>query len=366
MSEADAYVVLNLLPGIGPQRVARLIEAFGSPSGALGQAEAALCRVDGIGREVAAAVAGWRKHGDAEGERARAAAHGARIVTPVDGEYPGNLREIYDPPLALYVRGKLEARDRHAIALVGSRTTSYYGRETAKKLGYQAAYAGMTVVSGLARGIDTAAHEGALAAKGRTIGVLGCGIDQVYPPENEALAKRIVESGGAVISEFPVGTQPDRQTFPIRNRVVAGLSMGVVVVESAVNGGALITARMALDQGRQVFAVPGRIDTASSRGCNRLIKEGAALVESAEDILGAFEFLIPAGRVAPKAAPERPANLAPEEARVYEALGEEERHIDEVIRETGLAAGSVFAALMKLELRKVVRTLPGRYFVRVR
>lgn len=369
MTESEAYVALNMLPKVGPGRVRRLVEALGSAAAALGAKRGALSRVEGIGPDVAGVVADWESHADLAAELAGARARGVTLLTPADPGYPENLRNIYDPPLALYVRGEFEARDRRGVAVVGSRQTSHYGREMSRRLSYQLAYSGMTVISGLARGVDTYAHEGAIAAKGRTIAVLGCGIDHVYPPENRLLAEKVAENG-ALVSEFPLGTKPDRQTFPIRNRVVAGLSLGVLVVEAPRSSGALITARMALDQGRQVFAVPGRVDTPHSRGCHQLIKDGARLVEGAEDVLAEFEFLIPG--IGKTRVPQLPGTgqsdseaIGKEELAILDALGSDEIHIDEVIRICGLPPARVSSSLLQLELRRLVRSLPGKYFVRL-
>ncbi|MFQ3671527.1 MAG: DNA-processing protein DprA, partial [Verrucomicrobiia bacterium] len=218
------------------------------------------------------------------------------------------------------------------------------------------------VTSGLARGIDTAAHQGVLAAKGKTVAVFGCSLERVYPEENRALAERIVEEGGVLLSEFPLGTTPDRQTFPMRNRIVSGLSRGVLVIEAGAGSGALITARMALEQGRTVFAVPGRISEPYARGCHQLIKEGAKLVEGVEDVLGEFEFLSPEmARGEPRPAV---AALSESERKVFEVLGMEEVHIDVVIRKSGLPSGEVHSSLLRLEMRKLARQLPGRVYVR--
>lgn len=369
MTESEAYVVLNMLPKVGPGRVRRLAESLGGALPALTAGRERLMRVDGIGADVAAVIAGWESHADLTGELAAAKKLGVAVLTPADSGYPENLRNIYDPPLALYVKGRIESRDSRSVAVVGSRQPSYYGRESARKLGYQLAYAGMTVVSGLARGVDTHAHEGAIAAKGRTIAVLGCGIDQIYPPENRLLSEKVIEAG-ALVSEFPIGTKPDRQTFPIRNRVVAGLSLGILVVEAPRNSGALITARMGLDQGRQIFAVPGRVDTPHSRGCHQLIKDGARLVEGAEDVLAEFEFLLPGiGKTPPKqpasAGVDASQALDQELIAILGALGPEERHIDEIIRICGLPPAKVSSSLLQLELRRLVRPLPGKFFVRL-
>ncbi|NJK92797.1 MAG: DNA-protecting protein DprA [Blastochloris sp.] len=285
-----------------------------------------------------------------------------QVMDCEDPGYPEQLREIYDPPLVLYYRGDMEAARKRSIAVVGSRNTTYYGLETAKKLSYQMAYAGLTVGSGLARGIDTAAHQGALAAKGRTLAVIGSSMDLIYPPENRALAEMIAEQRGVVMSEFCLGTGPDRQTFPMRNRIVSGLSRGVLVVEAGAQSGALITARMALDQGRQVFAIPGRINDASSTGCHRLIKDGAKLVESVDDILQEFEFLFPKMESEPRKA--WPDDLSVEETTLLNTLELNEMHLDEIIRKCGLPSAKVSSTLLRLEMRKLVRQLPGKHFVK--
>jgi DNA processing protein len=361
MTSRQAYITLNLLPHIGPVRVRRLRERFGSPEAILLAKESELKAVDGIGPEAARSVAAARETVSAEAEEKRASALGIRILGFDDAEYPPALKEIYDPPLALYVKGPMPERWPRGVAVVGSRHTSPYGIETAKKLGYQIAYAGVPVVSGLARGIDTAAHLAALAAKGKTWAVFGCGLDQVYPPENQELAERIAETG-CLLSEFPLGSVPDRQTFPMRNRIVSGLSFGVLVVEAGLGSGALITARQALEQGRQVFAVPGRIDSPHSKGCHQLIKEGARLVEGVEDVLSELEFLLPPEAVrTPRPLPE---NLSGEEEKVFAALETEETPIDRVIQKTGLPSATVSSSLLRLEMKKLVRQLPGKLFVR--
>ena len=285
-----------------------------------------------------------------------------------DALYPDSLREIYDPPLVLYVKGALSARDKNAVALVGSRMTTPYGVETARKLAYQLAYVGVTVVSGGARGVDTSAHQGALSAKGRTIAVLGTGINLVFPPENAELFERIA-ANGAVITQFPFNRPADKQSFPIRNRIVAGMTLGTVVVEANLTSGALITANFATEYGRQVFAVPGRIDSPRSKGCHDLIKKGAKLCEGAEDILSEFEYLFPASNKPPSLhetgvlpALELPAN----EQAVYDVLGNEEQAIDEVIRQCGLPSSAVSVALLGLEMKRVIRQLPGKLFIKNR
>jgi len=362
MTESEAYFILNLLPGIGPVRARRLRERFGSLDLALTARGVDLRSVEGIGPEMVQALVSWKETTDHEKERKWAGELGLTIVTPADKAYPVSLGEIYDPPLCLYIKGKVPETWPRGVAVVGSRETSHYGLETAKKLGYQLAYAGVLVISGLARGIDTAAHLGALAAKGTTWAVLGCGLDKMYPPENDALAAKIVESGGCLISELPLGTSPDKRTFPMRNRIVSGLSFGVLVIEAGRQSGALITARQALDQGRQVFAVPGRIDNPLAQGCHQLIKDGAKLVEGVEDILGELEFLN-LREEAPKPRP-LPENLTGDEEKVYAAIELDETPIDAITQATGLPSGTVSSTLLRLEMRKLVRQLPGKVFVR--
>lgn len=362
MNRLEAYVALNLAPQIGPVRVRRLREHFGDVTAIFTATGQELQRVEGIGSEAARSLQAESLPDLARAELARAEASGIKIIDQEDEGYPALLREIYDPPLVLYGKGVWPTSWPAGIALVGSRTTSHYGQEMARKFGYQLAYAGLPVVSGLARGIDTSAHLGALAAKGVTWAVLGCGLDQCYPAENEELAQRITEKG-LVLSEFPLGTKPDRQTFPMRNRIVSGLSFGVLVVEAALESGALITARQALDQGRQVFAIPGRIDTPHARGSNRLIKEGAKLVEEVTDILGEMEMLFPAlDRPVAHAAP---ADLSESERKILEAIGDEEYAIDLLITKTGLPSATVSSTLLRLEMRRLVRQLPGKIFVRI-
>lgn len=361
MTEREAYIALNMFADIGPVGVRALVEKLGSPQAILEADEGRLLEARGIGPAAAQSIVKQRRAISPEEELKRAARIGAEIITWADREYPEALAKIHDPPLALYVLGKLLPVDRRAIGVVGSRHTTFYGRETAESMAYQLAHAGFTVVSGLARGIDTAAHRGALKAKGRTIAVLGGGLDCVYPSENRQLAADIAKSG-AVISEFPMGRQPDKTTFPIRNRVISGLSMGVLVVEAGLTSGALITARQALDQGRSVFAVPGRIDSPTSKGAHMLIKDGARLVENADDILQEFEFLIPPARKTAQAcwenAPVQP--LDEDEKKIVQCLVDGEKNTDEIIRATGIGASRIGSLLLGLEMKRVVQLQPGR------
>lgn len=366
MEVKEALVALNMVEHVGPIRLKQLLGHFGSPQEVLSASEAQLRQVEGIGPETAQAIAAWQDTVDLEGELRRIREYGCKILTSEDEAYPPGLREIYDPPLVLYVLGELRERDRHSVAVVGSRRTSHYGIETARRLSYQFAAAGLTVVSGGARGIDTAAHQGAMSAKGRTVAVLGTGINIVFPPENAELYKRIAEQG-AVMTQFPFNRPADRQSFPIRNRLVAGMTLGTLVVEAPLNSGAMITANFAVDYGRQVFAIPGRIDAPGSKGCHDLIKKGAKLCEAADDLLGEFEYLFPASRAA-SGLTATPAlvPLSANEQKLVACLEEGERSIDELIRTTGLASPVVSVTLLGLEMKKVVKQLPGKIFARSR
>jgi len=362
MSPLEASVALNLLPGMGPVRLRRLLDAFGSPEAVLSANSAALQRIEGIGPEVASAIANWREPADPETELQRAADLGASVIAWDSPSYLKLLREIHYPPIVLYVLGTLEDRDNHAVGVVGARTATHYGTTCAKKLAYQLAYAGLTILSGLARGIDTAAHQGALAAKGRTIAVLGCGLGQIYPPENRPLAEKIAESG-AVVSEFPIDRKPDRQTFPMRNRIVSGWSFGTLVIEAGLQSGALITANQAAEQGRSIYAVPGPIDRPTSHGTNRLIQQGAKLVLEASDILDDLGTLF---RDRPALETSRPVeHLTETERAIYDAIGQDETHLDRIIAGSKLASGTVMSTLLALEMKRLVKQLPGRHFVKL-
>lgn len=364
MSPLEALVALNSLPMIGPVKVRRLLDAFGGAADVLAAPKDRLLRVEGVGEETAKVLGSWRDHADPSAEIREAARRGIAIVTQDDDAYPAPLRDAYDPPLLLYVWGGLEPRDRHAIGVVGTRRASHYGSQAARKLSYQLAQSGFTIVSGLARGIDTAAHEAAVAAKGRTIAVVGAGLAKLYPPENLALAQKIADGHGAVVSEFPLQTAPDKQTFPMRNRIVAAWSRALLVVESPAWSGSLITANLAAEYGKPVFVVPGPIDKATSAGCNQLIRDGATLVTHAGHILDDLGEL-PFAREAPAGEPaaEIP-ELPEEEAAVFAALDSDESTVDRIIERCGLPAQVVTATLMKLEMRRLARALPGFRYTR--
>ena len=366
MEPREALVALNLIEHVGPVRVRQLLEHFGDAPAILRASKSQLLQVRGIGEDTAEAIAAWEKTTDLSTELKRIAEFGCNIVTQADPVYPELLRQIYDPPIVLYVKGDLSAKDKNSVAMVGSRMTTHYGIETARKLAYQLAYLGVTVVSGGARGIDTAAHQGALSGKGRTIAVLGTGINLVTPPENAKLFEQIAGSG-ALVTQFPFNRPADKQSFPIRNRIVAGMTLGTVVVEANLTSGALITANFANEYGRQVFAVPGRIDSPRSKGCHDLIKKGAKLCEGAEDILSEFEYLFPASNRPPSASQTGvlPAlELSDNEQKVYDALDHEEASIDDVIRKSGLPASATSVALLSLEMKRLIKQLPGKMFVR--
>lgn len=365
MNEREAYILLNMIPQIGPVRARNLVGKLGSAPAVFQADPLRLQAVRGIGEECVRAIREAAERGDPAAEEARARRLNARIITWADAEYPELLRRIPDPPLALYVRGQLDKRDRNALAIVGSRRCTLYGREVAERFGFALARAGLTVVSGLARGIDSSAHRGALKAGGRTTAVLGCGLDRISPPEAAELAQDVARQG-AVVSEYPLGRDPDRSTFPYRNRVISGLSRGVLVVEAGPGSGALITADAALSQGRPVFAVPGRIDIPASAGCHRLIKQGARLVDRVDDI---FEELLELdlgdGRAGAGGesggAGKLPVELSEEEAQIVRALESGTQDVDTLCRGTGLSSSRLSRLLVRLEFKRVVRMLPGRF-----
>jgi len=371
LSERQAFLILNALPNIGPVTLNRLLaELGGDPARVLAAEPARLRAVKGVGPVMAASVAGWRDHFDLGREEERMARAGVDFIVGPDPVYPRLLREIHDPPIALYRKG-VYGLDRPGVAIVGSRRTTLYGQDVARRFAGELARLGFCVVSGLARGIDTAAHEGALDAGGRTAAVLGTGIDLIYPPENLGLYRRIAEEGGAVLSEFPLGRRADRQSFAMRNRIVAGMCEATVVVESDVDGGAMITARFAGEQGRLLFAVPGRIDQKTSAGCHQLIRDGATLMTSVDDLLSELSYLdgLRPGPVAPKPAEVAagvPPNLTPEEARVHACFaGGGLLGPDTLAGLTGLGAAQLSAILMMLELKRLlVRRVDGTYEAR--
>lgn len=361
MTSRDALIALNMLPKIGPVRVRRLMDSFGSAEAILSAAVHEISGVRGIGPETAEIIRSWEERIDLTTELREVEERGLKIVTQDDADYPEALRQSYDPPLLLYVWGELKDVDRHAIAIVGSRKTTHYGTQTARQFAFQLASSGMTVVSGLARGIDTYAHEGAVAAKGRTIAVIGSGLGQVYPPENMALAEKIASGNGAIVSEFPLNMPPSKKTFPMRNRIVAAWSQAVVVVECPEWSGALITANLAGEMGKPIYAVPGQIDRPSSAGCHALIREGAALVTSGNDILDDISVLPLQEGVQGDEAALRPP-LGPVEQMVVDAMENGASLVDELLHATTLSLSEINAMLLKLEIQGRVQQLPGSRF----
>jgi DNA processing protein len=360
LTEAQAFLVLNALPNIGPITLNRLLEELDDdPRAVFTAGTRRLESVKGVGPVISATIAQWQEHFDLAREEERMAKAGADFITTRDALYPQLLKEISDPPIGLYRKGRGDFA-LPCVAIVGSRRTTLYGQATAKKLGAELARLGFCVVSGLARGIDTAAHEGALSVGGKTAAVLGTGIDIIYPPENLELYRRIEAEGGAIVSEFPFGRRADKQSFAMRNRIVAGMSEAVVVVESDVSGGAMITARFAGEQGRQLFAVPGRIDQPTSAGCHQLIRDGATLLTSVDDILSELSYLdglrpSAIGAKPSEAAAGRPANLTAEEAKVYECFrGGAILSPDALTAQTALPAAELSATLMMLELKRLI------------
>src|SRR6266496_3660868 len=361
MNATEACIALNMLPTVGPVRLRKLLEVFKEPQQILAAKRRELRKIEGIGNEVADQISNWESTVDLAGELKRVRDFGASVITQESPSYPRPLREIHAPPIVLYVWGDLQERDHHGIGVIGARRTTHYGTESANQL----AYAGLTVISGLARGIDTAAHQGALAAKGRTIAVIGAGLAKLYPPENAALAEKIQNGNGAVVSEFSMEIEPDRQTFPMRNRIISGWSHGILVVEAGLNSGALITAAQALEQGRSVYAVPGHINAPSAMGSNRLIQQGAKLTMDASDILDDMQILLPETKPLPEAASRQLPPLSEEERRIYDAIDASETPIDQIAAKCDLPSGVVSSTLLRLELKRLVKQLPGKYFVKL-
>lgn len=364
MNEREAYIALNMMERVGPVGVRALVGALGSAVEVFQAGDSELRRARSVGRATVESVAQQRGHVAWEREIEATEALGGRLVSQIDPEYPEALRNIHDPPLALYVRGRLEKGDQRAVGIVGSRRPTHYGRDCTGRLSGELARSGLTIVSGLASGVDRVAHEAALRARGRTVAVLGGALDCMYPKEHAGLAGEIA-GGGAVISEFPLGRRPDKTTFPMRNRIVSGLSMGVIVVEAGPRSGALITAERAMEQGKTVFAVPGRIDSRLSAGCHGLIREGAVLVRRAADVLDELELLLPRSATAGAKLQQKVVSLNENETRLIGLLDGGARDVDSLIRASGMRAGDVSSLLVSLEMKRAVRMLPGRVVERV-
>jgi len=362
--------------GIGPVSLGRLLARFGSVDAILDASVNGLTKVEGIGFKTAERTAATRDRFDADEELGLARKLGVWLLHLQDERYPTLLKQIYDPPPVLYLRGALTRSDTLGVAIVGSRRCSLYGQEQAARLAHLLAAAGFTIVSGLARGIDSAAHQGALAAQGRTLAVQGRGLAGVFPPENEKLAE-LIGAGGACISELPLRYEPLAENFPPRNRIIAGLSLGTIVIEAGLRSGALITARTALESDREVMAVPGKIDSPLSRGAHTLIKQGARLIDSVEDVMEALGYVgerlkdhtAQAGREAAEKVEASlfetaPLNLKGHEKQIHAVLTAEPAHVDQIIGATDLPPGAVNAALIALRLKGLIRQMPGNRFAR--
>jgi DNA processing protein len=366
MDDKAWWVALHLVPGVGRITFKKLVGYFGDPCAVMRATAGQLTRVSGIGPKIAQAIVGFQAERAVEHELRVVKAVGCQIVTAVDASYPPLLKTIEDPPPVLYVKGDVGDPAVPAVAVVGSRRPSTYGKVVAEQLAHGLAECGITVVSGLARGIDSMAHLKTLESGGRTLAVLGCGLSYIYPAENRRLAERICHQG-AIVSEFPMTTKPERLNFPLRNRTISGLSLGTLVVEAGERSGALITAQWALDQGRDVFAVPGNVTAPTSRGTNRLIKMGAKLVERVEDILEELpQYAIGVEHQrAPKQEELCLADSTPDERRLLALLDPVEgRHIDWIIEHAHFPTSMVSALLLKLELEGKVTQLPGKLFLK--
>jgi DNA processing protein len=372
--EPDQYLgwlALALTPGLGARMAGKLLREFGSPEAVFSASLTAL-EAQRLPAAVAQELHQRRPLSLAAKELAQVQALGVRLLTWDEPHYPARLREIYDPPPLLYVRGNIELLGRHLISIVGTRRPTPYGNQMAERLGRDLADRGVVVSSGLARGIDASAHKGALSsATGATIGVLGCGVDVVYPKENKKLFEEMSQRG-AVISEFPLGTFAAPQNFPIRNRIIAGMALGVVVVEGQQYSGSLITARLAMEFGREVYGVPGNATQPSSFGPNQLIKQGAKLVTGWEDVVEELPTPVRVELLPVESASHEEraalveAGLAPNERPLYDLLSADEaRQVDELVELTGMSSSEVLAALFDLELKGVVRQLPGKQFLKV-
>jgi len=359
-------VRLSLVPGIGPRLRQALIERFGTAAAVFAAAPDQLRCVDGIGPKLTRAISAADDGTAATAELELCRQHGVDVLLSGQPGYPRPLAEIHDPPGILFVAGEFLPRDEVAVAIVGSRHATHYGLEQAERLAASLARAGVTVVSGMARGVDGAAHRGALEAGGRTIAVLGSGLLELYPPEHRGLAEAIRRQG-AVVSELPVRTKPVAGTFPQRNRLISGLSLGVLVIEASERSGALITARHAAEQGRDVFAVPGRVDSRMSRGCHRLIRDGAKLVETADDVLEELGPLSAATEGPSGEELRHPTELLLNEVeqQVLAAICNETTSIDSIVVESGLETSRVLATISALEMRRLIRRLSGNSVRRV-
>lgn len=370
------WIALNMTPGVGPRAATKLLERFGSAD-AVFQARRTELESLRLKPETIESIMKREFEEKAGQEFERVKKLGGDILILDDGSYPALLREIADPPITLYVRGNWQGcLDQPCVAVIGSRNCSTYGKNASEMLARELAVRGVTIVSGLARGIDTAAHLGAIAGGGRTVAVLGTGIDGAYPRENTRLVEQICEKGGAVVSQFPLGTPPLKDNFPYRNRIISGLSLGVLIVEASERSGSLITARLAMEQNREVMAVPGNITSSNSYGTNYLIKAGAKLVQQWQDVVAELPGEIAASILPPKVEASGngnafnqqvhiPSDLSDQERTIWTLLGPDEPvHIDVLLESSGLSFGDLNSALVGLDIRDLIRVLPGKHYAR--
>jgi DNA processing protein len=363
-SDVRDLLALQLVPGLGPRLTAALLARFGSAAAVLSAGPDQLCEVPHIGTKLAADISAALRTVDVNAELDRMERRGVHLRGLGSPEYPAALATIADPPHLLYVRGTIEARDANAVALVGSRHCTAYGRRVAERLATGLVQAGYTVISGLARGIDGVAHRAALQAGGRTLAVLAGGLSRIYPPEHADLAGE-VQAAGALLTEASMDMDPMAFMFPARNRLISGLSRGVVIIEAAERSGALITASHAAEQGRPVFAIPGPIDSPASGGTHALIRKGAILIRGVEDILEELQGLpVAETPVAAPPPPAPPPELDETQRRIWDFLADQTRHVDEMAQGLGLNVSQLTGALMRLEMKKVVRRLPGNRYER--
>jgi DNA processing protein len=360
------YIQLTLTAGIGPRTLANLLDRFGTATQVLEANPMALAEVEGVGVALSRKIRSteFRDHAFIVLEECES--KGIRIVLPMDAEFPRLLKELADPPMLLYIRGELRKTDALALAIVGTRGASQYGRSQAERFSRSLARAGLTIVSGLARGIDIAAHTSALEAEGRTIAVLSSGVAEIYPPQHEEIAMKIVDSG-ALISEMPPTSKPKKGMFPQRNRLISGLSLGTLVVEAAEQSGALITARLAGEQGREVFAIPGLVSNPNSRGCHQLIRDGAHLVQDPDDILSELGPMVEGVTLSPEQTVRHAAELQlnDQENAVLQAIDLQPTDINAVVATSGLPVPRVLSTLSVLEMRRLVRRVSGQLVQRI-
>ncbi|MBO7147997.1 MAG: DNA-processing protein DprA [Lentisphaeria bacterium] len=372
MTNREAYIILNMLPGIGPARLAALLSFCGEPAEIFRCSVRDLATVQGISEALAEKIVNWERFVRLQHELDLAERGGVQIITRDEEEYPELLSTIHDAPICLYVRGRLPDNiSSRSLAIVGTRNITTYGQRMARHLAESAAFSGFTVVSGLAYGVDAIAHQAALDAGGDSVSVLGGGLARIQPQEHVPLARAIAEHG-AVISEFPMEFSPTRHSFPMRNRIIAGLCRGTLVIEAGLNSGSLITASFALEQGRTVFAVPGQADNPQAAGCNRLIRQNAILTETFDDILEEFDFLPGFGRAEHLireenaaedffANPEEESSLSTESQKILEILQKGDASVDELSEQSGISAGEIISALIGLELLHRVRKIGSNY-----